>query len=110
MFFFNHRKEPSMNATVKKDLYAQVTDSIVAMMEEGMTRHIQWVRTGHGLPCNHQTGIPYQGVNVLLLWSEAMRQGYSTSRWLTFNQAAAMGGQVRKGEKSLQCVFFGSGA
>ena len=97
-----------MNATVRKDLYAQVTESIVAMMEEGMTRHIQWVRTGHGLPCHHQTGIPYQGVNVLLLWAEAMRQGYVASRWLTYKQATAMGGQVRKGEKSVQCVFFGT--
>ena len=97
-----------MNTKVKLDLYAQVTESIFAMMEEGKTRHIQWVRTGHGLPCNHKTGLPYQGVNVLLLWAEAMKRGYATSRWLTFNQAAAMGGQVRKGEKSLQFVFFGT--
>lgn len=97
-----------MNATVRKDLYAQVTESIVAMMEEGMTRHIQWVRSGHGLPCNHQTGLPYQGVNVLLLWAEAMRRGYVANCWLTYKQAAGMGGQVRKGEKSVPCIFFGT--
>ena len=97
-----------MNATVRKDLYTQVTESIVAMMEEGMTRHIQWAQTGHGLPCNHLTGIPYQGINVLLLWAEAMLRGYATGRWLTYKQAAGMGGQVRRGEKSVQCVFFGT--
>jgi antirestriction protein ArdC len=95
-----------MNTRSKKDLYAQVTDSIIAMMEEGTTSHINWVRTGHGIPCNHQTGIPYRGVNVLLLWAEAMMRGYSSDRWLTYKQAADMGGQVRKGEKSVQCIFF----
>jgi antirestriction protein ArdC len=93
-------------ATPKKDLYAQVTDSIIAMMEAGATSRITWAQTGHGIPCNHKTGVPYQGVNVLLLWAETMIRGYSTDRWLTYKQAAELGGQVRKGEKSVQCVFF----
>lgn len=97
-----------MKTTAKKDLYAQVTDSIIAMMEEGETSRIQWARTGQGIPCNYKTGASYRGVNVLLLWIEAMVRGYSTDRWLTYKQAAEMGGQVRKGEKSVQCVFFGT--
>lgn len=95
-------------ATQKKDLYAQVTDSIIAMMEAGATRRITWARTGHSLPRNHKTGVPYQGVNVLLLWAETMLRGYSTDRWLTYKQAAEIGGQVRKGEKSVECIFFGT--
>ena len=95
-----------MNPSVKKDLYEQVTDSIIAMLETGETGHIKWARTGQGIPCNHKTGVSYRGVNVLLLWTEAMIRGYSTDRWLTYKQAAEMGGQVRKGEKSVQCVFF----
>jgi antirestriction protein ArdC len=45
---------------------------------------------------------------VLLLWAAAMKNGYSNDRWLTYKQAAEMGGQVRKGEKSVECVFFGT--
>ena len=90
----------------KKDLYAQVTDSIIAMMESGKTSHLTWARSGDGLPRNHKTGTAYQGVNVLLLWAAAMTRGYTSDRWLTYKQAAEMGGQVRKGEKSVTCVFF----
>ncbi|WP_143058221.1 ArdC-like ssDNA-binding domain-containing protein, partial [Nitrosovibrio sp. Nv6] len=43
---------------------------------------------------------------VLLLWASTMTHGYSSDRWLTYKQAAEMGGQVRKGEKSITCVFF----
>ncbi len=39
-----------MNTTPKKDLYGQVTDSIIAMMEKGMTCQIEWVQTGHASP------------------------------------------------------------
>jgi antirestriction protein ArdC len=52
------------------------------------------------------TGTAYQGVNVLLLWAAAAAGGYSNDCWLTYKQAAEMGGQVRKGEKSVTCVFF----
>ena len=99
-----------MNTTAskKKDLYAQVTDSIIATMEAGMTSRIAWTRTGHGVPCNHKTGTAYQGVNVLLLWAAAMKNGYASDRWLTYKQAAEMGAQVRKGEKSVECIFFGT--
>jgi antirestriction protein ArdC len=93
----------------KKDMYAQVTDEIIVLLESGTTSttsQITWAKTGNSLPCNHKTGMPYQGVNVLLLWAAAMKNGYSTDRWLTYKQAADMGGQVRKGEKSVACVFF----
>ena len=52
-----------MNTTTtpKKDLYAQVTDSIIAMMEAGVTSRITWAQTGHGIPCNHKTGVAVPG-------------------------------------------------
>jgi antirestriction protein ArdC len=95
-----------MNSSPKKDLYAQVTDSIMAMMKKGTTSQLEWAQTGHGIPRNHLTGADYRGVNVLLLWMEATMKGYASDRWLTYKQAAEMGGQVRKGEKAVQCIFF----
>jgi antirestriction protein ArdC len=62
--------------------------------------------TGGPFPRNFYTGKPYRGVNVLLLWSSE----YSSPFWLTFNQAQALKGSVRKGEHGTPIVFFASGA
>ena len=50
-------------------------------------------------------GIPYRGVNVLMLWAAAMEKGYSCPLWLTYKQASELGGQVRKGEKGSLVVY-----
>jgi antirestriction protein ArdC len=54
------------------------------------------------------TGAPYQGINVLMLWIEASERGYTSAHWFTYKQAADMGGQVRKGEKSATVVKYGT--
>jgi antirestriction protein ArdC len=49
-------------------------------------------------PLRHN-GVGYQGINVLMLWGEAMAKGYAAPIWMTFKQALVLGGCVRKGEK-----------
>jgi antirestriction protein ArdC len=49
--------------------------------------------------------IPYQGINILMLWGAAMEKGYGAPIWLTFKQAQALGGRVRKGEHGSLVVF-----
>ena len=49
---------------------------------------------------------PYRGINVLLTGIEASMQGYADTRWLTYRQAQAKGGQVRRGEKGLSIIFW----
>jgi antirestriction protein ArdC len=85
-----------------------ITDKIITIMESGAAHGgPRWTQSqGHGLPRNAKTGDLYRGVNVLLLWSEAAERGYSSNLWLTYKQAEGMGAQVRKGEKSVMCVFF----
>ena len=39
------------------------------------------------------------------LWASAMRQGFASPYWLTFKQALALGGNVRKGEKGTTVVY-----
>ncbi len=48
------------------------------------------------------------GVNVLLLWMEAVAAGHPSSTWMTYRQAQAFGGQVRKGEQGCPVVYFGA--
>ena len=43
-------------------------------------------------------GVPYNGINVVMLSSAAVTKGYACPLWLTFKQAIELGGHVRKGE------------
>jgi antirestriction protein ArdC len=47
----------------------------------------------------------YSGVNVLILWSAVIEGCYPSQDWLTFRQALAAGGCVRKGERG-QTIFY----
>ncbi|MGO7036674.1 ArdC-like ssDNA-binding domain-containing protein, partial [Rhizobium ruizarguesonis] len=53
-------------------------------------------------------GQPYSGINVLLLWSQAIARGFAASRWMTFRQSIELGGAVRKGETGTTIVFASS--
>ncbi|MEI4920172.1 ArdC-like ssDNA-binding domain-containing protein, partial [Klebsiella pneumoniae] len=59
-----------------------------------------------GLPSNYATGTAYSGMNIMLLWCSASKQGFSDSRWMTYKQAQAAGGQVRKGEHGTTAIFY----
>lgn len=89
-------------------LYDEVTASIVAQLEEGV---FPWVRpwskalAAPGLPRNAVTGRAYSGINVLILWGAVIEGGWPSQDWLTFRQALAAGGCVRKGERG-RTVFY----
>lgn len=93
-----------------RDIYATVTNQIVAALEAGTRPWVRpWTATapeGIGRPLR-STGEPYRGINVLLLWSAALEHGYSSRRWYTFNQAKAMGANVRRGEHGSMVVYAG---
>lgn len=55
-----------------------------------------------GLPRNAKTGKDYRGCNVLMLLS----RHFASREWLTYKQAAEMGGHVRKGQKGTPIFFF----
>lgn len=88
-------------------LYQEITDKIVRQIEAGT---IPWVQPWAGgpalsLPVNASTDKTYSGVNILLLWDGLFAQGYDSNRWLTFKQALALGGTVRKGEHGTTVVY-----
>ena len=59
-----------------------------------------------GLPSNYATEAAYSGMNIMLLWCSASKEGFSDSRWMTCKQAQAAGGQVRKGEHGTATIFY----
>lgn len=93
----------------RTDIYQTVTDNIIAALEGGVKPwSCPWQRVSgmSGLPSNHATGVAYSGVNIMLLWCSASKQGFSDSRWMTYRQAQAAGGQVRKGEHGTTAIFY----
>jgi len=90
------------------DIYAEVTGKILAMLEAGV---VPWRspilgQSTAGWPKNLESGKEYRGVNVFLLGLTAWCKGYGSANWVTFNQAKALGGSVKKGEKSSMVVFW----
>jgi antirestriction protein ArdC len=99
-----------MTNTERRDIYQEVTDAILAALEKGAAPWVRpWDVAGTGLvsvPTNISTRRAYQGVNVLLLWCSADAKGYKSSEWGTYRQIQAMGGNVRRGEKSTLVTFW----
>jgi len=93
----------------RTDIYQTVTDRIITALEAGVKPWAcPWQRVAgmSGLPSNYATGIAYSGMNIMLLWCSASKQGFSDSRWMTYKQALATGGQVRKGERGTTAIFY----
>jgi antirestriction protein ArdC len=87
---------------VRQGLYAEVTHRVSAELEQGRLPWVQpWdsAACGCSMPANAVTGRRYSGINVLILWGAVIDGGYASQRWLTFAQAQAAGGTVRKGER-----------
>lgn len=91
------------------DVYARITDRIVEDLARGVR---PWMQPWHASnaegritrPLRHD-GLPYSGMNVLLLWSEGMARGFVSPMWMTFKQALELGAAVRKGESGSTVVF-----
>jgi antirestriction protein ArdC len=90
-----------------KDVYQIVTDRIVEQLETGVN---PWAKPwAEGAAISRPlrfNGQPYRGINVLILWWSALCRGYENPTWMTYNQAKALGGQVRKGENSEMVVYY----
>lgn len=94
------------NEPARPDIHARITNQIIAQLEAGVRPWVQPWKTGGPVsrPLRHD-GTPYSGVNILLLWSEAAARGFTASTWMTFRQALALGGHVRKGERGAMVVY-----
>ena len=92
----------------RESLYREVTSRIIAEIEEERLPWVQpWERAACActMPCNAASLRRYSGINVLILWAEAMAKGYSSQRWLTYRQAIALGGHVRRGESGTRVCY-----
>ena len=97
------------------DIHTQITNTIIKSIEK-----IQAQKQDHSFkksvsnlwsadqatdfPANASTKNHYSGINVLVLWANAMEFGYQSHQYITFKQCKNLGGNVIKGEKGVKIV------
>lgn len=80
-------------------LYEEITNRILSQLEAGTA---PWVKPwAMPLPYNAATQHRYSGVNVLLLWDAP----FARPAWITFKQAATLGGRVIAGSHATRVVY-----
>jgi antirestriction protein ArdC len=91
---------------MKNKVYDVVVDRMIEAIEGGALP--PWVKPWNsvagGTPMNLISKKPYRGFNSLLL--SVCGSMFSSPYFLTYKQADALGGKVRKGEHSLPVVFW----
>ena len=101
-----------MQNTERQDIYTRITAKIVASLEAGVR---PWIKPWSGAnaagritrPLRYN-GMPYSGINILMLWASAIEQGFASPSWMTFKQALELDACVRKGEKGSLVVYANS--
>ena len=93
----------------RPDVYSRITDKIIADLEQGTRTWMRPWNAEHAAgritrPLRHN-GIPYKGINVVMLWSASVMKGFACPLWLTFKQTQELGGNVRKGEHGELVVY-----
>lgn len=82
------------------NVYEVITQRILDSLEKGV---VPWKMPWRSItPRNLISKKPYRGINVFLLSANRMTSPY----WLSFKQAIAKGGAVRKGEKGTPVIFW----
>ena len=96
------RQEGATEAPTPKDVDTRVTERIIADFEKGVRSWMKpWAAehaAGRITRRLRRNGMPYRGMNILLLWGEAVAKGYTAPIWMTFKQALEFEAHVRKGE------------
>jgi antirestriction protein ArdC len=94
---------------MKSDLYQRITNQIVADLERGVRPWMKPWSAEHGegrvVRPLRSGGIPYRGINVLLLWRASITNGFAAPTWMTFRQANELKAHVRKGEQGSLVVY-----
>lgn len=91
------------NNNGKGDVYEIITNDLIERIEAN--GYLPWQKPWNGVaqwPRNAATGRAYNGINVLILWM----YGHTDTRYATYKQAQAAGGNVRKGAKGIRVVYW----
>ena len=91
-----------------KDIYTEITNKLIAKLETITAPwELPWYKEGGALDSyNAVTRKAYRGINPFILAWEKLAHGYECNAWMTYKQAQALEGHVKKGEKATMIVFW----
>lgn len=92
------------------EIRERVTNEIIEALKTGVVPWRKpWSPAGNtGFPCNVVSKRNYSGVNRLLLSCAAMKKGFNSQWWGTFNQWKKLGCRVRKRPADVDAGHWGS--
>ncbi len=98
-----------MLSSPPSDLYSRITQKIVTDLEKGeLTWRQPWksnrLSTSVTRPLRFN-GVPYTGINTILLWNTMAEKNYDYPYWMTFKQAVDLKASVRRGEQGTAIVY-----
>ena len=102
------RRQQRRSENSRRRFVQQAAERVIGQLKRGAA---PWQRgwkkpTGaEAPPLNPVTGRRYQGLNAIVLRSEAVERGYTDPRWLTCEQARKLGARVRQGERGTQLEY-----
>lgn len=93
--------EPKVQQSTNFSLYDEVTNKIIAMLDNGV---IPWRRpwNTYGLARNYASGHIYKGINYILMNFTKHRIPY----FLTYKQINELGGVLKSGVKAEKVIYF----
>lgn len=95
-------------STARVDVYQQVTDRVIEVLEAGTAPWRQPWNVDYGMPQSMSTRKPYRGINVFLLGWTGLAKGYQSPWWGTYKRIVQLGGKVKSGvgEKATHVIFW----
>ena len=102
------KRPPKQTYYERSEAYAkQVSGEIIEQIKKGTAPWQKPWKPGEQIGAtNVATGKAYTGGNSLYLMSRQISEGRGDNRWGTYRQIEALGGQVRRGEKGTQVLFY----
>jgi len=99
-----------MSEIKMNDKLTAVWDALIAKIESdpGIWSR-PWFMTKDGgsiRPSNFSTGRKYSGFNIFMLEITRQAGGFTSNKWITFNQCKALNGFVLKGSKGAPIIVF----
>jgi antirestriction protein ArdC len=81
-------------------IYEKITNMILEKLQQGV---VPWQKTWKtAYPKNLISGMPYKGINLILLGMQDFESNY----WLSFKQCKDLGGSVKRDEHASMVVFW----
>ena len=102
------KRQPKQSHYERSEAYAkQVSGEIIEQIKKGVAPWQKPWKPGEQTGAtNIASGKAYTGGNSLYLMSRQISEGRGDNRWGTYRQIEAAGGQVRRGEKGTQVLFY----